>query len=352
MNIAIIHHQYAKKGGMESYLFDLIRGFGAQNDKATVITYRKNKDAPIYSHCAVEERTFLVQKLFPQAYKKFYFMHRINQKFDKNNYDLSLSFTRTASQDVVVCGGTHKGYLHCMSKKASLKDRIEIYFEQKSYRTTPHIIAHSNLLKDEIINLYGIDAAKITMIFPPIDTEVFNYGIRQQRSSYQAKFSIDPNKTTLLFPSTGHKRKGWFELVEALKLLPKNEFELVVAGNQKLTKSQPQNIRNLGFVDNMSALYAAVDFTILPSYYEPFGLVVPESIQCGTPVIISNRVGAKDLVTLNEGMVLSEITPVAIAKTILAARDHRFNIAPNFAETKGLTVEEHIKEIKTLVAGS
>lgn len=345
MNIAIVHHKYAKKGGMESYLFDMIRGFGAQNDQVTVITYRKDKNAPVYPYCSVEDRGSFVQKLLPQAYKKFYFMCGINRRFDKGKYDLSLSFTRTATQDMVVCGGTHRGFLYYMNKRARLKDRIEIYFEQKSYLETPRIVAHSNLLRDEIINLYGIDAAKITMLFPPIDTKKFHYGVRQQRSFYREKFAIDDRKTTLLFPSTGHKRKGWFELVEALKLLPQSQFELLVAGNQKLATNQPQNIRQLGFIDDMPALYAAVDFTILPSYYEPFGLVIPESIQCGTPVIISDRVGAKDLVTQDEGIIFSEITPQAIAQAILMARARCFNIVPNFAEIHGLTVEKHIKAI-------
>jgi glycosyltransferase involved in cell wall biosynthesis len=40
---------------------------------------------------------------------------------------------------------------------------------------------------------------------------------------------------------------------------------------------------------------------VLPSEYEPFGLVINEGMLCGCPVIVSDRVGARsDLVIENE----------------------------------------------------
>jgi glycosyltransferase involved in cell wall biosynthesis len=58
-------------------------------------------------------------------------------------------------------------------------------------------------------------------------------------------------------------------------------------------------VRFLGFV-NQSQLpetYAASDIFVLASEYEPFGVVVNESMLCACPVIVSDRVGAKfDLV--------------------------------------------------------
>ncbi len=58
-------------------------------------------------------------------------------------------------------------------------------------------------------------------------------------------------------------------------------------------------VRFLGFV-NQSQLpetYTASDILVLASEYEPFGVVVNESMLCGCPVIVSDQVGAKfDLV--------------------------------------------------------
>lgn len=59
------------------------------------------------------------------------------------------------------------------------------------------------------------------------------------------------------------------------------------------------NIRFLGFIDNkkLKEIYQAHDVFILPSKFEPWGLVVEEAIYWGLPVIASNHVGsAKDMV--------------------------------------------------------
>jgi glycosyltransferase involved in cell wall biosynthesis len=60
-----------------------------------------------------------------------------------------------------------------------------------------------------------------------------------------------------------------------------------------------ERVRWLGFVNQsqLPAIYAACDVLVLPSSYEPFGLVVNEAMLCGCSAIISDRVGAKfDLV--------------------------------------------------------
>jgi glycosyltransferase involved in cell wall biosynthesis len=42
--------------------------------------------------------------------------------------------------------------------------------------------------------------------------------------------------------------------------------------------------------------YQAADFTILASQYEPFGLVGVETVLCGTPAILSSRVGCSEVI--------------------------------------------------------
>lgn len=345
MKIAIVHHQYAKKGGMESYLFDLLSGFKDQGDAVTVFTYRIDKNAPRdLSQKIVCNRLLL----YPKMFRKHFFMNKINKYFNKDEFDLSLSLTRTASQDIIICGGTHLGYLRHINKKPGLKDHLEIYFERKSFTRTLNIIAHSQMMKNEIIDLYNINPKKIHLIYPPIDIVKFRHDLKKQQKDLAEKFNININKITLLFPSTGHKRKGLLELLEAVRRLPEDQIELLVAGRPIPHNLANKNIRYLGFVQDMAELYAAVDFTILPAHYEPFGLVAIESVQCGTPVIISKYVGAKDLLSENESIFLDEITPENIIVAINQAKQKQFNITPNFAQTKGLTIDNHINEIKKI----
>jgi glycosyltransferase involved in cell wall biosynthesis len=53
-------------------------------------------------------------------------------------------------------------------------------------------------------------------------------------------------------------------------------------------------IHFLGFTNQsgLPAVYRGSDLLVLPSEYEPFGLVVNEAMLCGCPAIVSDRVGA------------------------------------------------------------
>ena len=62
-------------------------------------------------------------------------------------------------------------------------------------------------------------------------------------------------------------------------------------------------VRFLGFVNQsqLPSVYCAADFFVLPSLFEPFGLVVNEAMLCGLPVAVSDSVGARfDLVRPGE----------------------------------------------------
>src|SRR5438093_12554919 len=82
--------------------------------------------------------------------------------------------------------------------------------------------------------------------------------------------------------------------------------------------------------DRLPAWYVAADATVLPSYYESFGMVALEAMACGSPVIAS-RVGGlvttvRDGVT---GFLVSESDVEALADriaTLVADTDLRWRI--------------------------
>ena len=71
----------------------------------------------------------------------------------------------------------------------------------------------------------------------------------------------------------------------------------------KLKSIAPPNVRFMGEIPNteLHKFYQEADVFVLPSYYEPYGLVVEEALNNGTPVLVSHMIGCQDnLVVANK----------------------------------------------------
>ena len=139
-------------------------------------------------------------------------------------------------------------------------------------------------------------------------------------------------------------------LIEAWKLAAPANAQLVLAGGGPLEaqlKQRAEDDRTILFHDfvpndKTPEVYAAADALILPSLFEPWGLVVNEAMACGLPVLVSSRCGcAEDLVEHGRnGLIVEPSDPQALAESILRfaswtedelrtmGRDSRERIAP------------------------
>ena len=131
------------------------------------------------------------------------------------------------------------------------------------------------------------------------------------------------NKFSILFIGRLVREKGVFELLEAIKLVPK-EINFYIIGDGILNKDVEQavksysNLHFLGKVHNelTPIYYSAADLVIVPSYEETLGRVNMEALACSTPVIGSSTGGLKEVVSKDVGL-LFKVEPLDIAKTIV-----------------------------------
>lgn len=100
----------------------------------------------------------------------------------------------------------------------------------------------------------------------------------------------------LLFAGRYVEQKGLLTLLEAFQELNQDAWELHCIGTGPLKEGLPEikGVRHLGFVqpEDLPGIMQEGGVFVLPSTYEPWGVVVHEFAAAGFPMILSDQVGA------------------------------------------------------------
>ncbi len=80
----------------------------------------------------------------------------------------------------------------------------------------------------------------------------------------------------------------------------------------------PNRVEILGPTDDMAAFFQHLDFLVMPSQSEGFGLVAAEALACGTPVIATNTSSLPEIITHGEtGLLIPVDDPNALSEGII-----------------------------------
>jgi len=161
----------------------------------------------------------------------------------------------------------------------------------------------------EYVKSLGVPAQKILLLRNVVDNEWWKRRASQvNRDEVRAAWNIPKSASVALFCAKLQPWKAPLDALEAFAAANVPDSYLVFAGDGPLRTELEKRaiqlglsdrIRILGFVNQsqLPSVYRAADLLVLPSLYEPFGLVVNEAMLCGCPAAVSDRVGAKyDLV--------------------------------------------------------
>ena len=158
-------------------------------------------------------------------------------------------------------------------------------------------------------------------------------GVNSER--FQPIGKVRPNQTLRLVTLRNLvPRMGLPQLIRAMKLLP-SHIELTIGGQGPLRDELMGLIGSLGLServqlaghvpdDDLSHFYSSANWFVLPTVaLEGFGLVILESLSCGTPVL-GTRIGAipELLEKFDPQWIIKEPTPEAIAATILSVSEN------------------------------
>jgi len=151
----------------------------------------------------------------------------------------------------------------------------------REFDESDHHLVLSNFAK-ETYTEQEIDESKVHVATPGVDSEKFYYS------------EPEGDEFTVLFIGTNPIRKGLPFLYKAWDELNLDANLIVRSG---VALNPPKNVKHIkDNVDNVADLYALSSVTCLPSLEDGFGATVLESMSCGRPVIITDAVGAIDVV--------------------------------------------------------
>jgi glycosyltransferase involved in cell wall biosynthesis len=160
----------------------------------------------------------------------------------------------------------------------------------------------------------------------PCGTDVTNFRLTSKAQA-RNKLKFSSHEKIILYVGRFDERKGIETLVRAFALLKDQglqNLKLIIVGGSSanmpdgVERKRIENIVNdLGIADFtvltgrighdiLPLYYTAADVCVIPSHYEPFGLVAIEAMACGVPVVASNVGGLKFTIIPEETGLLVE----------------------------------------------
>ena len=242
---------------------------------------------------------------------KFAYPEKI-KVYDKNNYKLSelKSLIAGIKPDLIVCSGwIDKDYLSLTKtyfKKiptvltcdthwtGSLKQRLATVLSRLFLLNTfSHAWVPGNIQATYAKKL-GFKSDVIHQGFYCCDLNKFNSLFQQFKGEKEKDF---PKR--FLYVGRYYYFKGvvdlWDAFIELQNEMP-NEWELWCLGTGNITPIHHPKIKHFGFVQpkELNPILEKCGVFVLPSRFEPWGVVVQEYAAAGFPLILSDTVGASE----------------------------------------------------------
>lgn len=181
-----------------------------------------------------------------------------------------------------------------------IKGYINLFFQKRALKNVNAVICDSKTSKEDIVSKLSFPRQKIKVIYlaPGKNFRKIKLSPKQLKIISQYKLPKD----FILYVGDVNWNKNVENLIRAVKIAKAN---LVMVGKALTDSNLPQTLMidktitelslgnqiiKTGYVEegDLIALYNLARITVLPSYYEGFGLPVLESMACGTPVVCSN----------------------------------------------------------------
>lgn len=187
------------------------------------------------------------------------------------------------------------------------------WIETNAYKTADGIIAVSEQMKTDVVEAYGVDPQKVTVIHNGIDPEFYKPTFD---NDLLAEYGIDPNIPFVLFVGRITRQKGISGLIEAAQYFNEDcqivlcagapdteEIAIETAALIDQLKTKRKGVILISEMlprEKVKVLYSHARVFACPSLYEPFGIINLEAMSCETPVVGSHVGGIPEIIVEGE----------------------------------------------------
>ena len=197
--------------------------------------------------------------------------------------------------------------------------------ETQMARRADHVITCSHYMRGHVADIYEIDERRVTVIpngIDPADLQpVADLG------ELRARFAAPDDRLVLLVGRLVYE-KGFQIALDALPQVIRRagRVRFLVAGSGTHEAELKRQAHRLGLMrhgtfmgwigdDVLHSLYRIADLCVVPSIYEPFGLIALEAMASGCPCIVADTGGLREVVPDNDaGLRFRSRDPRALAR--------------------------------------
>jgi glycogen(starch) synthase len=223
-----------------------------------------------------------------------------------------------------------------LGKIEDMEGRVVHPIELWATREADLILVNSVAIGEEIEKVHGADRERVELLHPGIDPDACLSTQEESRLTTFRSVFANPEEILITFVGRLDLEKGIDTLVNGFSILRGRlpNARLAIAGRGVLRQAIEGHIKNLnlersvtlcGYLEGqvLRSFYRVSDLHVCPSHYEPFGLVALEAMAVGTPVIVSDTGGLRDIVSSGKvGRRFPAGDPGALAETMFEVANH------------------------------
>jgi glycogen(starch) synthase len=236
--------------------------------------------------------------------------------------------------------GRHQGWVD--KHPQSYIHGVERWMANRAER----VITCSAYMREHVSDVFGLDEERITVVPNGIDpAELVPV---DDLETLRSRFAGPDERLVLLVGRLVYE-KGFQLALEALPRLIERlrDVRFVVAGSGTAEGELREQARELGLDEHgtflgwigddlLHSLYRIADLTVVPSIYEPFGLVALEAMASGCPCLVADTGGLREVVPNEDvGLRFRSRDPrslATMAERLLRERDLRERLVAEASE--------------------